>query len=72
MTAHERDNEIQIDNDAAINRIAKSFARSEYEDDGMFLDAVHEAVREAAQARGVTGAFDDETLTWTSDRAVVL
>jgi len=50
--------------DAEITHIA----RADYEDAGMYLDAIHDAVREAL-ARGVVGSWDDESLTWISEAA---
>lgn len=55
--------------DAEITHIARSIARADYEDSGMYLDAIHDAVRVAALARGVVGSWDDESLTWTSEVA---
>ena len=54
--------------DAEITHIARSIARADYDDAGMYLDAIHDAVREAL-ARGVVGSWDDESLTWISEAA---
>jgi len=55
--------------DAEITHIARSIARADYDDAGMYLDAIHDAVRAEALARGVVGSWDDESLTWISEVA---
>jgi len=55
--------------DAEITHIARSVVRADYDDAGMYLDAIHDAVRVEALARGVVGSWDDESLTWTSEVA---